>query len=100
METGFIAAIVVASFVFLFFVPMFVAAKNMSVMMTMQKMSISPEDFRRLLDKEETPIVYYTKVAFGGYYYFATVQQDRICTKSKTELEFAVNCDLVPLKRV
>ncbi len=80
------STIVIMVFFIVFFVVvllMFVGAtRQMTVAVAMQTKLVSTEDFQRLLDKEESPIVFYTKVAFSGYYYFVTVKQDRICTKS------------------
>ena len=100
MEPGFVFAIVFVAIFAVFFIAVFFITRNLSITMGMNVKPVSPEDFQRLLDKEESPTVFYTKVPFNGSYYVATVGQDEICTKSKFELDFPAKCDLIPLKRM
>ncbi len=100
MEPEMFAVIAFAVFFLVCFIRFFFTARNLSVTMGLNVTPISTEDFQRLLEKEESPTVFYTKIPFGGYYYFATVGQDRICTRSKQELGFPAKCDLIPLKRI
>ncbi len=71
------------------------AAQILNALHGVPSVYISPEDFSRLVEKEESPTVYYFQDSTEHYYYYATIKQDRVYAKSKSKLHFSEKCDVI-----
>ncbi len=61
-------------------------------------MMLSPEEFVRLIAKEEQSLVFVLATGFGGNCYLTTIKGNKICT-SGNRLDLPEHCELVKLQR-
>lgn len=100
MGTDTIVTLLLAAVFMVCFTAIFFALRNTTRITVMHTKTIAPDDFLRLIEKEDDPIVYYFVIpVLGFHHYYATIKRDRICTRSRMPLDFSTKCDLIPLKK-